>query len=609
MSGWRWMRLSLAVELEREMMMNEPFRGSAVKKARAGQALVEFAIISFVLTAMLAGFLGIIVLGLGSFQNNIAAESAGRLLDEHPALIKENFVKHFADDATDPFNFTTQGMGDLTARQIYRFLNEYEIDRNEFAGDGTVLYDERLLILSREAYHAKIDPRTDLPLPEINQALLGQYIFDPDLEVVGQVDQGSYRFPGAVVERTTAEGETYQTVLIPLLDDTVKGQSIAGVDRTFSITLTNLADAYPVARNWVAPVTVVKDRFSDAISFKLVFFHPSQPASMINLEVVRDEDNQIISQGPEELGAGTTHSEFDTLPSGYQFASLTVNPDYDASASRGGYGLGETFAFATTVRPFRAVFESSSLFRLTNAPIVVNTAYIDPPQTGEDDRPPLRALTSVPLVIQYSAAGSPILLKDRSEVIPTSDIAVDPPFDRAAGAYETVDSDNEPLGDQSLNFESPVIFNSRMPRYFVDFPVSPPASADNDFAQNVFRLLPDDDGVWRVSASVELEGDIQDLPAPNNPFVNPPEPPLAPHHIELRLYHNGIFRSVIAQSTKPLDTGSPKVLVKGDAILRCVAGDILQVRIFTDLPPNQTYDVHLTGEPAKNWVSFERIGG
>ena len=67
--------------------------------ARSGQAMVEFAIISFVLTAMLAGFLIIISLGLSSFQNNIAAESAGRVLDEHEQLTRRNFNTHFMGES------------------------------------------------------------------------------------------------------------------------------------------------------------------------------------------------------------------------------------------------------------------------------------------------------------------------------------------------------------------------------------------------------------------------------------------------------------------------------------------------------------------------------
>src|SRR6056297_974387 len=106
---------------------------------RRGQALVEFAIISFVLTAMLAGFLGLIVMGLGSFQNNIAAESAGRVLDEH-----ERLLTTIVDSADGPAERT---------RAVYdALLNEG-------------LYDETQLILSRAEYY---DSDAHASLPEIN---------------------------------------------------------------------------------------------------------------------------------------------------------------------------------------------------------------------------------------------------------------------------------------------------------------------------------------------------------------------------------------------------------------------------------------------------------
>ncbi|MFG0253506.1 MAG: hypothetical protein ACF787_00180, partial [Rhodopirellula sp. JB053] len=91
------------------------------RESRAGQALVEFAIISFVLSAIVAGLLGIMVLALGSFQNNIAAENAGRVLDQHPALVKENFVTHFSDDSSDDyFDVAIHSWDDVSARQVYR---------------------------------------------------------------------------------------------------------------------------------------------------------------------------------------------------------------------------------------------------------------------------------------------------------------------------------------------------------------------------------------------------------------------------------------------------------------------------------------------------------
>ena len=161
---------------------------------RRGQALVEFGIIAFVMSMMIAGLLGIIILALGSFQNNIATENAGRVLDGHEVIIKENFATHFDDDMSeDYFDATTTRWEDITARQMYRFLNEWELDGDQVDDDSPVLYDERLLVLTPAVYRSKIDPRTGLAFPEINQSLLGQYIFDPDVQIEGQSEQGAYR--------------------------------------------------------------------------------------------------------------------------------------------------------------------------------------------------------------------------------------------------------------------------------------------------------------------------------------------------------------------------------------------------------------------------------
>lgn len=166
----------------------------------------------------------------------------------------------------------------------------------------------------------------------------------------------------------------------------------------------------------------------------------------------------------------------------------------------------------------------------------------------------------------------------------------------------------EDNNDQSLSLEIPVLSNVDLQRYFVDFPIDPMASPDNDFVENVFRLLPDDDGVWRVSVSAEFQ-------------VSGTDDWVDGHKIEFRLYRNGVFERLIDQLVvdtalfDPTDT-NPKVLLRNDVLSDVLEGDILQVRVFTLRPatdpsdpsgPAPNYDVEVTGESEKNWVSFERI--
>ncbi|MEL6898633.1 MAG: hypothetical protein AAFP90_21255 [Planctomycetota bacterium] len=276
---------------------------------RRGQALVEFGIISFVLAAMLAGLLGIIVLALGSFQNNIAAESAGRLLNERL-------------DST---------LADAQAVYV------------EMADPTDTLYDESLLILTSAQF---FDSSFKDTLPPINRMLLGNFIYDTDRDV--------YRYPGAVV--TNSNGAL--TVLIPLLPDAALGAT-NGIDRSHSASV---ASSYPVAANWVGPVTVSRvDPVGTASrTCTVAFFHPSQPGSMVNLELTRDADGRVIFHDPVIADDGSV--SLGSLPTGYSFAAPVLEKDI-ASASRGQYGLGESFAFNASVRPFRLVFETPTTFQ------------------------------------------------------------------------------------------------------------------------------------------------------------------------------------------------------------------------------------------------------
>ncbi|XZE51415.1 TadE family protein [Planctomycetaceae bacterium SH139] len=556
--------------------MNGKSRTQTTRKKRDGQALIEFAIISFVLTAMLAGFLGIIVMGLGSFQNNIATESAGRLLDGHEVFIKKNFFDHFGD-ALDPdyLDPNTNDFEDITARQVYRFLNEYSFDQDE---PDRRLYDESRLILSRDDW----SNRLDLDLPVINQSLLGQYVFDPDLEIAGQDEQGGYRFPGAVVMNENVDPPT-RTVVIPLLPGP---EGVSGIERTFHVTSTNPTEFYPVSQDWVAPVVIGKEPDGDGFHFRVIMFHPSQPASMMNIEVTKDVNGNIRSQIPVVADDDAVDAAIGDPPDGYVLAPATsFNPLYGASPSRGEFGLGESFgfsqevvggelvAFFAKVRPFRAVFETSSLFR-----------------TGA-------SLNPIFVKYEYEEDGTPGDL----EAEPTN---VHNPTDTAISPFANYE---EVHNDQALRFDQQVIDRAAevRRRFIVDDTLidsmdPSPSDPSNDFVRHVLWLQPNDGGVWRVSVSAELETD-------GSPWEED-------HNLQLRLYLNGEYRHLIAshdvtlfQSMPPNNTDS--ILVAGDALITAEAGDVLQVRVFIDQPTSPpSYAVRLSGERETNWVTFERVG-
>jgi len=71
-----------------------------------------------------------------------------------------------------------------------------------------------------------------------------------------------------------------------------------GIDRAFYVS----SGDTPVSDDWVGPVSVSK---IDDETYRVVIFYPSQPGSMLNLEVVRDIDGRIVSQNPIEANDAT----------------------------------------------------------------------------------------------------------------------------------------------------------------------------------------------------------------------------------------------------------------------------------------------------------------
>jgi hypothetical protein len=520
---------------------SSPRRSS--KGSRTGQALVEFAIISFVLTAMLAGFLGLIVLGLGSFQNNIAAESAGRLLDRHQRLSAAAFQARFGDSSINPLTATASDVLDLLTFDEPAFNNDF----------GEPLFDDRHLVLSPTEWAASAT------LPELNQLLIPSYVYDPDVVPDGQTEQGAYRYPGAVVERTVG-GETYQTVLVPLL-------STAGVEVCHDV------DCECESQHWVAPLRVCKvmncdcdvdppvmlDPIGTEARFRLSIVYPSQPASMMTIEVTRDGSGDIISQVPVTADDSTVPTkyatELGTLPSGYTFADPTPNPDFGATPSRGRYGLGESFAFVKKVRPYRRVFETRSTFRL---------------QAGS-------------MTAHYQADGSWVELEDADSDSHTTETAASP---------FVIFQDND---DQFLDLGEQVI--DREPNeYSLVIPDEPPVGTFNDFRYRALDVPSGGAGTWRLTVAAECQ------PASGSDWQED-------HVLELRLYRNGVREQMIATATISADqagTSSPVQLI-GHSVTDTQVGDIIQVRVYSRRPESATYETQLTGVPETNWITYELL--
>ena len=286
-------------------------------------------------------------------------------------------------------------------------------------------------------------------------------------------------------------------------------------------------------------MVIGKDLNGDGFEFRIIMFHPSQPASTLTIEREFDSQGRLIQQTPVAADDGAVDAVIRDPPAGYVLTPPTsINSQFGSIRVAGQFGLGESLAFATTVRPYRLVFETSSLFlmRASFNPIVVKYEYADDGNPG-------------PLLTNAS--------------------------------------------DQSLDFQQLVIdrFSQKLRRYIVD------PNAASDFDTNFIRLLPNDGGVWRVSASIEFDR-VGDLVSESEDLEN--------HRIELRLYKNGNIERVFARFNGPFAADSDRLL--GDVLTNGIVGDRLQVRVFTVRPDGETYEVRLNGNSESNWVSFERIG-
>ncbi len=247
-------------------------------------------------------------------------------------------------------------------------------------------------------------------------------------------------------------------------------------------------------------------------SFKVSIVYPSQPASMMTVEVQRDSTGRIIHQEPvtanDDDVAGTYGAALATLPAGYTFADSPDNPSYGASTSRGRYGLGETFAFLKTVRPYRRVFESRSVFRLRFDSIAV--MY---------ERDPTTTVTVVDAANDSHTSTAPAA-----------------PF----LSYEDHD-------DQMLDL--PVAVIERQPTEY-RLMLSATGNA-NDFLNNYLVVPVNGGGTWDVNTRVELS------PAGNNWIEG--------HQVELRLYRNGLLDRVIGSHTVANSGSSGDILVSAVA--------------------------------------------
>jgi hypothetical protein len=292
---------------------------------RGGQALIEFAIIAFVLTFLLGA---IITLGF--------------------MLLSANVLQQAADVAA-------QELARTPASPIARFdetLSDPEL--------GGRLYRENLLI---------VPPGTNpAELPLVNRLLYPLYIYDPDRNV--------NRYPGTVVD-----GPSGLTVIIAITGDRDPETGAETIKEWRKVVEEVLPPDPPDATegpySLASPTPGELDRGFVALRINAPFqsgalvsyiqknadgeiVPPEQALSsdtVTNLPVTAD-DSAVSGSSEARFPNGQTLAE-----AGYSLSPLPADPRFGGHAHRGEYGLGELQAFSTTVRPYRRVLSAQGVYR------------------------------------------------------------------------------------------------------------------------------------------------------------------------------------------------------------------------------------------------------
>ncbi len=284
-------------------------RYRARRRARHGQALLEFAFVSVVLVVLLSA---IVTLG----QYLYWAQSLQSAVDSAAQEI-----------ARTPFDAEGRlGLGDLTLVG----------DDNDDSTRPILMFDGKFRDLIYDEKHLVLDEANESDnLPLLNRLLESAMIFDPDLNC--------RRYPGALV--TNPEGAL--TVLIPVMND-------GGT-----------------AYRWVAPVEeIVQDggvrpyalsgdpsALSGIVALRINY--PAQSAT--SLSYVRQGEDHFVPQVADD-----TDVMIDPMPARYTLSDAAPNPqafDGRPKVHAGQYGLGQHAALQQAIRPYRKVLSVQAVFR------------------------------------------------------------------------------------------------------------------------------------------------------------------------------------------------------------------------------------------------------
>lgn len=280
-------------------------------RQRRGQAVVEFAVVSLLLTFLLGAMLTLGFLFFGANVLQQAADVGAMELSRHPFAATGTFGDALADSG------------------LFR-------EADLVVPVGTAARD----------------------LPLINQQLFSVYIYDPDIDML--------RYPGTLV--TNGDGD--QTVLIPIIgpgnrDENTGVETISEWHKVVEEVTPSGSMEGPYAIN--STTTGMLDPGMVALRIH----YPFQSAAMV--AYIHKNSSGVVISPSETIGLESVQNVVVTadddavtaapLPAGYTLVNPAINTAFGASPHRGTYGLGEAQAHLTKVRPYRKVISAQAIYR------------------------------------------------------------------------------------------------------------------------------------------------------------------------------------------------------------------------------------------------------
>ncbi len=298
---------------------------------RSGQALIEFAVIAFVLTLLLGAMLtfGFMLFGANVLQQ--AADVGAMEFARHP----------FTPTGTFSDGLDNSGL----------FDPEYLVC--EIGGSDTT--QEDLPATYTEADYQALQNR----MPMINRLLFSLYIYDRDLNAI--------RYPGTVVTR---DSNSELTVLIPIVGfgNRDANTGVETISEWRAVVEEILPDGATAGAYSVTSTTTGQ---LDAGMVALRINFPYQSGALVAYQ--QQDSGGTVLRTTDALGRDDMTNVFveandaavtaAALPAGFSLTNPPADNTIDGLPHRGTYGLGSMQAFATTVRPYRKVLTAQGIYR------------------------------------------------------------------------------------------------------------------------------------------------------------------------------------------------------------------------------------------------------